>query len=796
MRCWHASKDWATLVEYPFARFTIACRDRLEQIFFNWTYLSATSLPMNLFDSEHVSRPYRRVDVCILLIAALVAVAVFMIDAFTALDIAVAVFYVVVLLLVASTGSRAAVLSTGAAVAILTLAGFGFSHDTDYSWDAVARCVVSLVAIGTTSLLSLRNLTNTAQLRELIDLLNLTHDAIFVYDLTGSITFWNNGAETLYGWPAEHAIGQHIDKLTQTRFPNSETEIYAALVDRGHWAGELQRVCRDGRHVTVVSRIALWRDAKGKPRAILATNNDITLQKRMEMVLSQRQQELRAAIDTIPGMVWSASNEGEVVFVNRRWEESGMDTGTQGADLWQAIVHPDDLDRMRCDWQISVASGRALDNVSRVRQRDGDYRWMHIAAEPQYDDGGAVRRWYGVNTDIEARKIAEEALKRSEAFLVDAQRLSKTGSIGISPVNGDMLWSSEAYRIFGYEQRPEIEPSLELILARTHPDDRAKVEAAHQYSDAIAPLIDIEYRLLLPDGLLKYVHYVAHLGPPASTDLAYVGALMDITDGRQTQEALARSMAELAHVTRMTTLGELAASIAHEVTQPIAAVVTSGDAALRWLRRDPPKLDEVERSVGQMIKSVKRANEIVRQIRAMAQKRPAPRREVFLDDAVDGMVQLMAPEFQRQGVHCEVHRPIERPRLLADEVQLQQVVINLLMNAMQAMSGLENGPRLIRICTEVLEGREVRLSIQDSGPGIAFEDREQLFRPFFTTKANGMGMGLSICRSIVEAHGGNIGADVASVVGAVFRITLPLYTGPQESRGTAAMNGALSGPAR
>lgn len=713
-------------------------------------------------------------------LAALVALGVFCVDAFTPLDIAVAVFYVVVVLLVASSGSSMAVVGTTVAVGVLTLAGFLFSHGSDYTGSSIARCVVSLLAIGSTSILSLRNLAKTAQLHEQIDMLNLTHDAILVYDLGGKITFWNHGAETLYGWSAAQAVGQRIHDLTQTHAAAPLDEIYATLLSNGHWSGELQRVRRDGRAVSVMSRLAVWRDAKGEPRAILATNNDITLQKQMAEELAEQQKELRAAIDAIPGMVWSASNEGDVMFVNRRWQESGIDTKDRGADLWAGLVHPDDLSRMRGDWRASVTSGRPLDNLSRVRQRDGRYRWMHIAAEPQRDASGAVRRWYGVNTDIEARKRAEDALTRSEAFLVDAQRLSKTGSIGVAPANGEMIWSNEAWRIFGYDPASEVTPSLALILARTHPDDRAQVEAAHRGGDTPAPLIDLEYRLVMPDGALKYVHYVAHLGPPASTDLAYVGALMDVTDSRQTQEALARSMAELAHVTRMTTLGEMAASMAHEVTQPMAAVVTSGDAALRWLNRVEPDVEEAARSIGQMIKSARRANEIVRQIRAMAQKRPAAFTRIALDDVVDEAVELMAREFQRNGVRCDVQRSREKPLVHADNVQLQQVVINLLMNAVQAMAEREGAPRRVVVATQTLNEQEVQLSIEDSGPGIGEQDRERLFNPFFTTKANGMGMGLSICRSIVEAHGGSIGLDAAAAPGARFLITLPLESAQEE----------------
>jgi PAS domain S-box-containing protein len=725
-------------------------------------------------------KPPLRTDKVVLALAAVIAVTVFAIDTFTDLDIAIAVFYVIAVLLVASTENRRAVTMTAAIVGFLTVLGFFIQHNLSDPGGAVARGLGSLVAIWSTSALSSRNLAQTATLRTQLEMLDFTHDAIVVYDLEGSITFWNHGAESLYGWTAGEAVGRRIHELTQTHFTIAQVEIDAELMNNGHWTGELRRVCRDGSLVTVASRLALWRDTKGEPRAILETSNDVTLQKDMEAELKRQQMDLRAVIDTIPGMVWSASNEGEVTFVNRRWGESGIVTTDRGAGLWSDLVHADDFGTMRSDWHVSVTSGRALDNVSRVRQRDGSYRWMHIAAEPQRDADGAVRRWYGVNTDVEARKRAEDALVRSEAFLADAQRLSRTGSIGIAANNGTMIWSAEAYRIFGYEPSQDVVPSLALIVARTHPDDRVQVEQAHRGANMPMQHIDLEYRLLMPEGTLKYVHYVAHRGPPASTDLAYVGALMDITDARQTQEALARSMAELAHVTRMTTLGEMAASIAHEVTQPMAAVVTSGDAALRWLNRVEPNLGEVMNSIGQMIKSAKRASEIVRQIRAMAQKRPVARGPIAIGDVVVDAVELMSREFQRNNVRCEVHASQDNPVVCADEVQLQQVFVNLLMNALQAMTEHGNDARRIVVTIEVLNGPEVRVGVEDNGPGIDTQTRERLFNPFFTTKANGMGMGLSICRSIVESHGGRISLEAVERTGTHFAITLPLQTEQEE----------------
>jgi PAS domain S-box-containing protein len=229
---------------------------------------------------------------------------------------------------------------------VLTLVAFMMSHDENHSGGAIARCVVSLLAIGTTSLLALRNQANTARLQEQIQVLNLTHDAIVVYDMNDRITFWNQGAEELYGWSASQATGQRIHELTCTTSSIPVSQLRDEVVRNGCWEGELQRVRSDGSSLIVASRFALWRDDKGRPRAVLATNTDITARKRMEAELQRQQEELRATIDAIPGMVWSSSGDGELSYINRRWNELGITLTGNSGDVWTSIVHPDDWPAM------------------------------------------------------------------------------------------------------------------------------------------------------------------------------------------------------------------------------------------------------------------------------------------------------------------------------------------------------------------------------------------------------------------------------------------------------------------
>jgi PAS domain S-box-containing protein len=374
---------------------------------------------------------------------------------------------------------------------------------------------------------------------------------------------------------------------------------------------------------------------------------------------------------------------------------------------------------------------------------------------------------------LEHQKQIEGALRQSKMYLAEAQRLSNTGSFGWRVSSGEIFWSEESFRIFAYDETPSV--TLDMILQRVHPDDRALVRQTIDHASNNGKDFDYEHRLLTPDGSVKHIRVVAHAVGDHRDGLEYIGALMDITAAKQAVEQLHKTQIELAHVTRVTTLGELTASIAHEVNQPLAAVVAHAEACLRWLNRGTPNLDEARHAVERIIKGGNRAGEVIRHIRALTNKTDTQKEPLAINDAVNEVIALMQRELLSHRVSLRTEFAPALPMVLADRVQLQQVLINLLMNGVEAMQRVTGRPRQLVIRSDQDEARRILVAVEDCGVGISAENADRLFNAFFTTKSSGMGMGLSICRSIIEAHGGRMSAGNNAGPGATFQFTLPMH---------------------
>lgn len=434
-----------------------------------------------------------------------------------------------------------------------------------------------------------------------------------------------------------------------------------------------------------------------------------------------------------------------------RWDASGWRT--------LALAH-----RLRACWSTPIRSfeGNVLGTFAVSFTEPGQPTEYHKGLIDQFTDIASIA--------IE-RSRKEEKLRRSEAYLAEAQRLSQTGSFSWRPANGDVVWSEQTYRI--YELDPSVKPTLELARMRVHPEDLPTFEQVAGRATTDGTDLSFEHRLLLPNGAVKYLNIVARAEHDAEgRPTEFVGAVRDVTDLKLREAALHRVRGELAHVARVSTVGALTASIAHEVNQPLAGIVTNGSVCLRALATHPPDVQAASEAAKRAIRDANRAAEVITRLRALFRKKHVAREPFDLNDAIREVLALATSEIQRSKTVVHTALGTELPPVIGDRTQVQQVVLNLALNSLEAMNGVEVGQRELAVGSQ-LDGDEIRVEVRDTGTGLEAQNQEHVFDAFFTTKNGGMGMGLSISRSIIESHQGRLWATPSSGAGATFVFTLP-----------------------
>jgi signal transduction histidine kinase len=361
-------------------------------------------------------------------------------------------------------------------------------------------------------------------------------------------------------------------------------------------------------------------------------------------------------------------------------------------------------------------------------------------------------------------------LQRSEAFLAQGQKISHTGSFGRNVLSEKLYWSEETYEI--YELDRSVEPTLEWLIQRIHPEDRVRVQQTIESAIHQRTGFDIEYRLLTRSASVKYLHVVVQAQESASGELEFVGAVTDVTERMRAEEALRQALGDLARINRVTTMGELTASLAHEISQPISGAITNANVCLRILGNDKPDLDEVRAAVTRFGRDARRAAEIVARIRSQFEKGALNRKAVDVNETIRETVALLRGEAVRHNALVRTELAADLPQIVGDRVQLQQVAMNLILNSIEAMKDVD-GIRELVIKSQRAENEQILMTVSDTGPGFPPQLAEQIFDPFFTTKPHGTGMGLRISRSIIESHGGRLWAEGASGRGATFHLNLP-----------------------
>ena len=498
------------------------------------------------------------------------------------------------------------------------------------------------------------------------------------------------------------------------------------------------------------------------------------------------EQEIRQTVDTVPALIARYRADGFMDFRNKNWRDyTGLSQDNFGGRRWGSALHPDDEEMVEREWREHIATGEPFELEQRLRKADGEYRWHRVRRVPLRGETGEVIKWYAIAFDIDDRKRTEDALRNSEADLAktrhELQLIVDTIPVLVLRHRADGIidFVNEVGRTYSGLTTTKWTTRTSII---THPDDIPRLEAAWDVALVTGESFESEVRLRRADG--EYRWFVTRRVPLRQNGevIAWYAATYDIEDRKRAESELIESerrfreaQMELAHASRVVTMGQFTASIAHEVNQPLAALLTNAETALRWLASQPPNLEKARPAIERVISDGKRAADIVSRIRDFSRKAPARKESLELNEAILEIIGLTRAAITEHGVLAKVQLSENLPPVLGDRVQLQQVMLNLIMNAIEALSEVSEGSRELLISTsEAAEPDNVLVTVSDSGPGLPPASLARIFEAFHTTKANGLGIGLSICRSIVDTHGGRLWATPNEPRGALFSMTLPI----------------------
>jgi PAS domain S-box-containing protein len=497
---------------------------------------------------------------------------------------------------------------------------------------------------------------------------------------------------------------------------------------------------------------------------------DIDQRRRSEDALKKSEYILRMTIETMPALVWRATPDGRLDYVNERVRQY---TGKSVADCaltgWVDLVHPDDCESLMATYQECFATGESYRATWRIKGADGSFRWFRALAEPLRDDDGTILHWHGMHIDIHEQRLAEDALRaREQQFRLVTETIPA------------MVWSSTAdgsptyfnQRVIDYTGATVDSLGEAGCQALVHPEDVKSTWDVWEDAVLSGKPYDVTRRLRAADGTYRWFHARAEAWRDQEGQiLCWYGFDIDIDDRLKAEERSRIAQGNLLRATQLAAAGELSASIAHEINQPLTAAVANGCAGLNFLK-EPVNLERARRAVGSAVSDVQAAAEVVQKIRGLFKQAPPERNKLDIAEHLAECTRAYQDEFRAKSIQLTMRLGSEPQAVYADRVQIQQVINNIVRNAIDVMDLVTGRPRELQISLESQTGEGVRVEFRDNGPGIT--DVEKIFEPFFTSKENGLGVGLSICRSIVDAHGGRLTARV-SAGWTIFELSLPLY---------------------
>jgi PAS domain S-box-containing protein len=605
-------------------------------------------------------------------------------------------------------------------------------------------------------------------------------DAVVSINESGTIILANPATSRIFGYNSEKLIGKPLTVLMPGAMRNLHKAGFKRYMETGarhlNWLGtELIALRANGEEFPV--EVSFGEMTVDQRKVFTGFIRDISEKKRSEEALLASERNLSLIINTMPVLAWSALADGTVEFFNQRWlDYTGFSPEQAQGWGWTDAFHPDDLGQISEHWRSMMLSGGSGEIEARLRRFDGDYRWFLLRAEPMRDQSGGILKWYGTNTDIDDRKRAEEALRIRELNLRQ-----------ITETIPEMLWSASPDGAIEYCNGRLLDYtglSLEEVMnhgwmSLLHPDDVGLTAEVWMSCVKTGAPYRVEVRSIhAADNAYRWcVTSALPLHDQEGRIVRWHGTVVDMHDWKQAQEQLRNTQEELARMMRVMTIGQLTASIAHEVSQPLSGIIMNASTCLRMLNSNPPNIDGARETAQRTIRDGNRATDVITRLRTLFSKKQINIEPVDMNEAAREVLALVSAELQRRDSLLLHQFSNDLPPVMGDRVQLQQVILNLLRNGSDAMETVIDRPRQLLIRTET-DNNCVRVSVQDSGVGFDPGITDRLFESFFTTKQEGMGIGLSVSRSIVEAHHGKLWATRNDGPGATFAFSIPCNDGP------------------